>query len=105
MVSHGLDKDQLKLLRETLAPFVEQIEKVGLFGSRATGTFRPNSDIDMVIYGLVDKETEAHMFTILNEISLPFKVDVQAYNNIVYPPLKKHIDAVMLPLFTHEQLL
>ncbi|MDR0330026.1 MAG: hypothetical protein LBH99_05185 [Rickettsia sp.] len=37
--NHGLSKEQLNILRNILLPFSKQIERVGLFGSRATGFF------------------------------------------------------------------
>ncbi|WP_417905192.1 nucleotidyltransferase family protein [Candidatus Tisiphia endosymbiont of Micropterix aruncella] len=100
---HGLSKEQLNILRNILLPFSKQIESVGLFGSRATGSYRPNSDIDIVIYGSLDEKTLDRIFTLLNDSNLPVKVDVQSYDLITYPPLKEHIDANMLLLFTHDQ--
>lgn len=105
MTSHGLSSAQLQILRKILMPFAQHIECVGLFGSRATGCYRSNSDIDIVIYGNIDEKTIDHLFTVLNDSSLPFKIDLQAYNNIVYPPLRDHIDAVMQPLFSQQELL
>jgi predicted nucleotidyltransferase len=98
MTNHGLNDKQLATIRQILAPFATQIERVGLFGSRATGRYRSDSDIDMVLYGTLDEKTVDRIITLFNESSLPMKVDIQAYHLITYPPLKAHIDAVMLPL-------
>ena len=51
---HQLSQQQLAVLRAVLAPFADRIELVGIFGSRATGMARPNSDIDLVLYGDVE---------------------------------------------------
>lgn len=59
--------------------------------------------IDIVIYGSLDEKTLDRIFTLLNDSNLPVKVDVQSYDLITYPPLKEHIDANMLLLFTHDQ--
>jgi predicted nucleotidyltransferase len=101
---HGLNTKQLDILYNVLKPFADQIELVGLFGSRATGTYRPNSDIDLVIYGSINEKTTDHLFTLFNDSNLPFKVDIQNYNLIVNTSLKLHIDSKMLLLFTQEQL-
>ena len=104
MTEHGLSESQLEIIRSLLAPFAKKIERVGLFGSRANGRYRPNSDIDLVIYGVLDEKTVDRLFTRLNESNLPMKVDVYARHLIDYPPLCDHIDAVMQPLFEQEQL-
>jgi len=105
MNNHGLNKEQLNIIKEILRPYAQDIEKVGLFGSRATGKYRPNSDIDMVLYGDIDEKTLDHIWTLFEESLLPVKLDVAAYNLIDYPPLKAHIDEVMKVLFTHKELL
>lgn len=104
MIRHGLSSKQLDIIRDILRPFLEHIDSVGLFGSRATGLYRANSDIDIVIYGSLDEKSIDRLFTLLNESQLPMTVDVQAYNLIKYQPLKDHIDANMLVLFNRESL-
>jgi len=104
MVDHGLSESQLQVIRAILAPFAESIESVGLFGSRATGRFRPNSDIDMVLYGPIDEAMQDRIATLFDESPLAVDVDVVAYALIAYPALRAHIDAVMRPLFTRAEL-
>ena len=99
MIDHGLTERELGILREVLAPYADRIERVGLFGSRATGRAQSSSDIDLVLYGPIDQATVDRLWTLFDDSSLARKVDVLAYDLITYPPLKAHIDAVMLPLF------
>jgi len=101
MFNHGLSETQLTTLYNILLPFSDKIDSVGLFGSRSTGLYRPNSDIDLVIYGSIDDKTMGRIFTLLNDSNLPVKVDLQVYDLIEYSPLKDHIDANMVLLFTH----
>lgn len=101
----GLTLFQQKILKDILKPFVNKIDMVGLFGSRATGKYRENSDIDMVIYGDLKEDDINRLWTLFDTSLLPIKVDVQAYSLITYTPLKKHIDMVMQPLFLKEDLL
>lgn len=103
--NHGLSTQQLQIIRKILQPFAQKIECVGLFGSRATGLYRPNSDIDIVIYGSLDENAINRIFTLLNDSNLPMTVDVQAYNLITYQSLKEHIDNNMLLLFTQDHFL
>lgn len=101
---HGLSVDSLNLIKEVLSPFAANIEKVCFFGSRAQGTYRANSDIDMVLYGDLREHDISRLHTLFDESSLPVKVDVSAYELIDYPPLKAHVDASALLLFTGEDL-
>jgi predicted nucleotidyltransferase len=103
-INHGLNKFQLNTLRNILSPFKKQIESISLFGSRATGNYRPNSDIDIVIYGTIDAKTIDRIHTLLNDSNIPYKIDVQAYNLIDYTPLKNHIDTNMKVLFNKKDL-
>ena len=77
---------------------------VGLFGSRATGTARPNSDVDLVVYGDIGQPVVDRLWTLFDESGLARTVDVVAYDLIEHPPLKAHIDAVMVPLFSRADL-
>jgi predicted nucleotidyltransferase len=97
-MNHGLTSTHLAILRAILAPFMEHITTIGLFGSRATGKYRPNSDIDLVLYGTLTQAMVDRIHSLCAESHLPYTVDVHAYHLISYPPLKAHIDAVMKPL-------
>ena len=105
MANNGLTPSQKKTLKEILRPFANQIDMVGLFGSRATGLYRDNSDIDMVIYGYLGEDDANRLWTLFDASPLPIKVDVNVYSLITYAPLKQHIDAVMQPLFGKDDLL
>ena len=95
----GLSKESLEIVRKILSTAEDKIERVEVFGSRATGLQRPNSDLDLVIYGSVDDAICDRLWTLMQESSLPFSVDVKSYENLHYPPLQAHIDAVARPLF------
>lgn len=101
---HGLNEENQNTLKAILKPYANRIETIGLFGSRAQGTYRENSDIDMVIYGSVSAHDIGRIYTLLEDSCLPVKVDVYAYDLIDYLPLKNHIDQVMQPLFTKADL-
>lgn len=105
MADHGLSQSHLDIIRNILLPFASSINRVGLFGSRALGTARPNSDIDLVLYGPVTEEMRDRLWTLFDDSGLVLKVDVIAYDLIAYPPLKSHIDAVVQTLFEQADLL
>lgn len=57
------------------------------------------------LYGDVDAAVVDRLRTLFTESLLAITVDLQAYQAITYPALKQHIDAVMQPLFTQQELL
>lgn len=105
MIDHGLSSRQMAIIHDVLAPYGQRIRQVGVFGSRATGKARANSDVDLVLYGDVDEPTLDRIRTLFGESALAITVDVNAYGLISHGPLKQHIDAVMQPLFTRDELL
>ncbi|MBI2550744.1 nucleotidyltransferase domain-containing protein [Candidatus Uhrbacteria bacterium] len=52
--------------------------RVAVFGSRATGTARPSSDLDLFVYGTdpLDTETTTNLKMAFSESNLPFFVDI-----------------------------
>ena len=98
MQSHGLSERHINIIRAILAPYAERIERVDLFGSRATGAHRPESDIDMVLRGTVDEAAIGRIRALLDDSLLPYKIDLCAYDLITYPPLPAH----PLPVLLHR---
>lgn len=101
---HGLTPEQVERIKTVLAPYADVITRVDLFGSRAKGTYRPNSDIDLVLHGPVDEKTVDRLWSLFAESNLPFKVDIKAYALTHYPPLKAHIDEISQVLLTQADL-
>ena len=69
-----------------------QIRQVILYGSRAKGTQRNGSDIDLTIQG--EDVTLAQLLKIENELDellLPYKIDLSLYHHIDNPDLIEHI--------------
>ena len=104
MLSHGLNKDQIHIIRDIISRNVSDIDKVSLYGSRAMGKYKSNSDIDLVLYGDVDEAKADRLWTCFYESLLPYKVDVTVYQHITYPPLKRHIDQEAKTLFSKQKL-
>ena len=69
-----------------------EIEKVLIYGSRAKGNFKPSSDIDLTI--ITKKKDITFLFTVENEIDdllLPYKVDLSIFDLLENESLKEHI--------------
>lgn len=101
---HGLNAGELLILRDVLTPFASSIDRVCLFGSRANGAARENSDIDLVIHGDLDKSRIDRIWTLLDDSNLSVPVDVVGYDLIAHEPLREHIDKFEVTLFTKADL-
>ena len=101
---HGLSGPQIRQIKDIISQCAPDAERVALFGSRADGTYKNHSDIDLVIYGDMDEAVIRRLFTLFLESSLPYKVDVTVYQLVSYPPLKRHIDECSRTLFTEDEL-
>jgi uncharacterized protein len=97
----GLCEEDRALIREILGTASGRIEAVSVFGSRARGDYRRNSDIDLVLFGAVDEAVCARLGTLFRESRLPISVDLKSYDSIAYAPLRAHIDQVAQPLLVH----
>lgn len=68
-----------------------------IFGSRARGNYKNNSDIDLAVFGEINQKDE---FLILNELDLidmPYTIDVVFINKVtkqelIYSILKEGVD-------------
>ncbi|MEN8166925.1 MAG: nucleotidyltransferase domain-containing protein [Pseudomonadota bacterium] len=70
------------------------VEQVVLFGSRAKGTARYNSDIDLAVEGVLnDLQIEALAME-LDDLPLAYQFDVKALSSVRSAPLKRHIERV-----------
>ena len=89
----GLSEAELEVLRGVFVRF-PQIEEVILFGSRARGSHRPSSDVDLAIKGKnITIDTLAKLRYILEEeTNLPYFFDVVVHDRVENEELKRAID-------------
>ena len=76
-----------------------EIDEARLFGSRAKGNARPESDIDIAIFGELDEFATEAIAEELEELPLPYRFDVKAYGTIRSRELKEHIDRVGVTIY------
>ena len=76
-----------------------ELTAVTLFGSRATGKSTPRSDFDLATHGITDHYRLGRMALDLEDLNIPQKCDVQAYESIGYAPLKRHIDTFGVTIY------
>ena len=88
----GLTQKELEILKSVFQKF-DEINEVILFGSRALGTHKKSSDIDLAIKGKVNISTLSKLkYTLEEDTILPYFFDVVIYDNIKNIELKNHID-------------
>jgi predicted nucleotidyltransferase len=75
------------------------IHEARVFGSRAKGNYRAESDVDIAVFGDVDSIEASLVAGELDDLPLPYRFDVQAYSSIKHAPLREHIDRVGLSMF------
>jgi predicted nucleotidyltransferase len=69
------------------------VEKVIIYGSRAKGNNRPNSDIDFALVGNnINLSEQFNIENQLDDLLLPYKIDVAIYHKITNTDLIEHID-------------
>lgn len=76
------------------------VQQVVLYGSRAKGNYRPGSDIDLSILG--DGVSLSELFSLeseLDDLLLPYKIDLSLYRQIDNPELLEHIQRVGVPFY------
>jgi len=89
----GLKARDLDYILKTLENY-KQVEAALIFGSRAKGTYKEGSDIDLALKGKrLDYDIIKEIAVQLNEyLPIPFFVDVIDYTHLKKEALKKHID-------------
>jgi len=76
-----------------------EISEVRLFGSRAKGTHTPQSDFDLALWGEISALKAESIAAELDELPLPYRFDVVAFDLIKFQPLRDHIERVGLRLY------
>ena len=90
----GLSESVIAKINTVFAHY-PQVGEVRLYGSRAKGNFRNGSDIDLVIMGAsVTYLQLLHMESQIEDLSLPYKVDLSLFRQIDNLDLIDHIERV-----------
>ncbi|RYF76430.1 MAG: nucleotidyltransferase domain-containing protein [Comamonadaceae bacterium] len=90
----GLPATALQSIRSVLARH-PQVVRAEIYGSRAMARHRPGSDIDIALRG--EALTAGDLLAIdrkLDDLELPYRIDLSAYHLIDDAALRAHIDRV-----------
>jgi predicted nucleotidyltransferase len=94
----GLTSQELDLLAQVFRRHPE-VTSAKLFGSRAKGTHRPGSDVDLAVWGDVDATRAEDIAADLDELPLPYRFEVQPFDLIKLPTLCDHIQRFGIPVY------
>ncbi|GHV29971.1 hypothetical protein FACS1894167_10040 [Synergistales bacterium] len=97
MIDTGLSENALRLIQNVISG--TKVTKALLFGSRAKGNFRANSDIDIALCGDITVMEAEEIAAQLELLPLPFTFDAQSFNEIKNAELREHIARVGVTLY------
>jgi len=102
-MNYGLPQATIQKICDVFARY-PQVEKAILYGSRAKGNYRNGSDIDLTLIGGEDL-TFKTLFRIMDEIDdllLPYTVDLSIRSSIGVPDLLDHIQRVGVTFYAKD---
>ena len=84
-----------------------QVERAVLYGSRAKGSHRNGSDIDLALFGDAELTLSVrHRIAVeLDDLLLPYMIDLSIFRDIGDPDLTEHIQRVGTVFFERQQQL
>jgi predicted nucleotidyltransferase len=101
--------DQFGLTTETVEKIVKilaqnpQIHSAVIYGSRAKGTYKTGSDIDLCIMApAMDLSAKFKLETDLDDLLLPYKIDLSLFHKIDNADLKDHIIRVGKSIYNKQ---
>jgi uncharacterized protein len=90
----GLSNEAIHAITEVFRQYTK-IEKVILYGSRAKGTHKFSSDIDLtIISNSLDFNEFQQLQISLDDLMLPYIIDLSMYKDISHKDLIEHIHRV-----------
>jgi predicted nucleotidyltransferase len=103
-MKYGLPQSAVVKICTVLSHY-PQVEKAILYGSRAKGNYKNGSDIDLTLRG--GKELTLNMlYRIMDELDdlfLPYTIDLSIFNNIHDPDVIEHIQRVGVTFYDRSE--
>lgn len=90
----GLDHSVIDRIKDVLGQFPE-IERAVIFGSRAKGTYKPGSDIDLSLVGkAITEDKLLRLENRLDDLMLAYEIDINRFDILQNEALIEHIKRV-----------
>lgn len=96
---YGLSETTIEKICDVLSRH-PSVEKAVLYGSRAKGTFKPGSDIDLSLHGTTLTMSEiGDIDSELDDLLLPYIFDLLIFDTLDHANLREHIERVGKTLY------
>lgn len=90
----GLPDDTIKKINAVFVKY-PHVEKVIIYGSRAKGNYKTGSDIDLTMIGeKLTVQDRSHIFHELDDLPIPYTIDLSIFAKLDHPDLIDHIHRV-----------
>jgi len=97
-VNTGLKADLIYNLRCIFAKFPSVVQ-VKLYGSRAKGSFKSGSDVDLVFIGDISHQELMTIDSLIDDLLTPYSYDLSIMSEITNADLIGHIERVGILLY------
>jgi predicted nucleotidyltransferase len=99
-MKYGLPDTTIQKIRAVLSDY-PQVDQAILYGSRAKGNYKNGSDIDLTLLGGPDLTLNMlyKILTDLDDLLLPYTIDLSILNYIGDPDVIEHIQRVGIPFY------
>jgi predicted nucleotidyltransferase len=99
----GLSEATIQKLCAVLKQY-PQVEQAVLYGSRATGTYRNGSDIDLALFGDdLNLQTLCKIMNAIDDLMLPHSVDLVIFGQVSDPDLRAHIQQAGVVFYQRKE--
>ncbi len=100
---YGLKEKAIDQIKKVFKSYPE-VEEAILYGSRAKGNYSNGSDIDLVLKGSkLDQTILRKIRRQLDDLLLPYTIDIALYDSIDNPDLIDHIKRVGITLYRNNK--
>lgn len=104
MMKYGLSEQNIKQIQQILEKY-DALDTAILYGSRAIGTYREGSDIDLTLKGNnLDIVTLNRLCNNFAESLLPYKFDLSIFNMLTNHDIIDHIQRVGIVFYQKNAL-
>ena len=106
VLDNGLSESVIQKICAVFARY-SQVEKAVLYGSRAKGTYKNGSDIDLTLCGEIDLTLNV-LYRIaddLDDLFLPYTIDLSIFRHISDPDVIGHIQRVGVTIYERDLIL
>ena len=100
---YGLKQTVVNKIQQVLSDHSD-VQKAILYGSRAMGSYKPGSDIDLILEGtaLTLKQLN-NIENELDDLLLPYELDLSIYHQIDNPDLLEHVKRAGVVFYTKPE--